>query len=39
MKPLQQVVSVCGKAGNQLVFRDIRLGVLKLVVKLLLAAI
>lgn len=39
MEPLQQIVSVCGKAGNQLVFRDIRLDVLKLVVELLLAAI
>lgn len=39
MKPIQKTVSVCGKVGNQLVFRDIRLDVLKLVVKLLLAAL
>lgn len=38
-EPIQQIVCVCGRAGNQLVFHDVRLDVLKSVVKLLLAAL
>lgn len=37
-KRIQQVVCVCGRAGNQLMLPDIGLDVLKLVVKLLLVA-
>lgn len=36
---IQQIVCICGRAVNQLVFHDVRLDVLKLVVKLLLAAL
>lgn len=37
-KYIQKVVCICGRAGNQQIFCDIRLEVLKSVVKLLLAA-